>query len=299
MHSSTPMLRRRGPKAIARSREAKHPWQRACWRWPRCCRPYGHGGDRDAVERTVLDKRWQMVLDGLGAQQPPLSPGTLCNCRMRLMAHDWEKVLLARTVAWAEPTGGRAWGGCARPWTPSRSSALTRSRKRRNGLAVQSPRPSGMAATGPWGSLRRLSRKRTWPWEDTAVSQPPWTWIGAHPLHEHARGAACWRRWSVGSDGSSSHRASRSTSLRCRRSWRRVIRWSRRTRSQTPTGAQGGGVSRRAWRPTAASLLKTKTCGMAARAAPKLSTAFRSTGSSIWTAPSPGGRGASGPRARA
>ena len=33
----------------------------------------GHVGDRDAVELTVRDKRWQMVLDGLGAEHPPCS----------------------------------------------------------------------------------------------------------------------------------------------------------------------------------------------------------------------------------
>ena len=49
---------------------------------------YCHVGDRDAVELTVMAKRWQMVLGGLGAEQPPFSQGTLCNFRMRLMADD-------------------------------------------------------------------------------------------------------------------------------------------------------------------------------------------------------------------
>jgi len=48
---------------------------------------YCHVGDRGAVELTVMDKRWQMVLDCLGAEQPPFSQGTLFNFRMRLMAH--------------------------------------------------------------------------------------------------------------------------------------------------------------------------------------------------------------------
>ena len=47
---------------------------------------YCHVGDRDAVELTVMDKRWQMVLDCLGAEHPPCSQGTLLNFRMRLMA---------------------------------------------------------------------------------------------------------------------------------------------------------------------------------------------------------------------
>ena len=67
---------------------------------------YGHVGDRDAVELTVMDKRWQMVLDCLGAEQPPFSQGTLWNFRMRLMAHNLDKILLERTVTLAEQTGG-------------------------------------------------------------------------------------------------------------------------------------------------------------------------------------------------
>src|SRR5262245_17595623 len=67
---------------------------------------YSDVSDRDAVELTVLDKRWQMVLDCLGAEQPPCSQGTLFNFRMRLIAHDLDKTLLDRTVALAEQTGG-------------------------------------------------------------------------------------------------------------------------------------------------------------------------------------------------
>ena len=67
---------------------------------------YCHVGDRDAVELTVMDKRWQMVLDCLGAEQPPFSQGTLWNFRMRLMAHNLDRILLERTVTLAEQTGG-------------------------------------------------------------------------------------------------------------------------------------------------------------------------------------------------
>src|SRR5438876_8633022 len=67
---------------------------------------YCHVGDRDAVELTVMDKRWQLVLDCLGAEHPPFSQGTLVNFRMRLIAHNLDKTLLDRTVALAEHTGG-------------------------------------------------------------------------------------------------------------------------------------------------------------------------------------------------
>jgi len=67
---------------------------------------YCNVSDRDAVELTVMDKRWQMVLACVGAEQPPFSQGTLFNFRMRLMAHNLDKTLLDRTVTLAEQTGG-------------------------------------------------------------------------------------------------------------------------------------------------------------------------------------------------
>src|SRR4029453_2597324 len=67
---------------------------------------YCNVSDREAVELTVLDKRWQMGLDCLDAEPPPFSQGTLFNFRMRLIQHNLDKTLLERTVALAEKTGG-------------------------------------------------------------------------------------------------------------------------------------------------------------------------------------------------
>src|SRR5438128_1025557 len=67
---------------------------------------YGNVGDQEAVERTVMDKRWQLVLDCLDTAQPPFSQRTLFNFRMRLIQHNLDKTLLDRTVALAEHTGG-------------------------------------------------------------------------------------------------------------------------------------------------------------------------------------------------
>ena len=67
---------------------------------------YSNVSDRDAVELTVMDKRWQLVLDCLGVEYPPFSQGTLFNFLMRLIAHNLDKTLLERTVALAEKTGG-------------------------------------------------------------------------------------------------------------------------------------------------------------------------------------------------
>jgi hypothetical protein len=52
---------------------------------------YGNASDRDAVELTVMDKRWQRVLDCLDAEQPPFSPGTLFNVRCASSHITWAK----------------------------------------------------------------------------------------------------------------------------------------------------------------------------------------------------------------
>jgi len=67
---------------------------------------YGHGSDRDAVARTVRDKRGQRGLDGRGAAQPPGSRGTVWHGRRRLIAHHLATTWLERTVTVAAQTGG-------------------------------------------------------------------------------------------------------------------------------------------------------------------------------------------------
>jgi hypothetical protein len=55
--------------------------------------------DAEAVELSLVDLRWQMVLDCLGATTPPFSQGGLQAFRERMVAHDMDRVLLERTVA--------------------------------------------------------------------------------------------------------------------------------------------------------------------------------------------------------
>lgn len=59
---------------------------------------YACVSDRDAVELTVVDARWQMVLGCLGATEPAFSQGGLQQFRDRLIAHDLDIKLLERTV---------------------------------------------------------------------------------------------------------------------------------------------------------------------------------------------------------
>ena len=60
--------------------------------------------DAEAVEMTVVDLRWQMVLDRLGSEEPAFGQGTLAAFRARLIRHDMDRRLLERTVELARTT---------------------------------------------------------------------------------------------------------------------------------------------------------------------------------------------------
>ena len=60
---------------------------------------YVGASDAEAVALAVMDLRWQMALDCLGADAPPFSQGALQNFRDRLIAHGMDRVLLEKSVA--------------------------------------------------------------------------------------------------------------------------------------------------------------------------------------------------------
>ena len=60
---------------------------------------YVGASDAEAVELSVMDRRWQMVLDCLDAEEPSFSQGALQAFRERMIAHDLDRVLLERTAA--------------------------------------------------------------------------------------------------------------------------------------------------------------------------------------------------------
>lgn len=66
---------------------------------------YEQKSDAAAVEESVFDRRWQMVLDGLDAETPLFSQGVLVDFRRRLMEHDLDRRLVERTVELARSTG--------------------------------------------------------------------------------------------------------------------------------------------------------------------------------------------------
>lgn len=60
--------------------------------------------DAEAVERTVVDLRWQMVLDRLGSDEPAFGQGTLVAFRERLIRSELDRRLVERTVEFARQT---------------------------------------------------------------------------------------------------------------------------------------------------------------------------------------------------
>ena len=62
--------------------------------------------DDEAMEAMVMDRRWQLVLDCLGADEPPFSKWSLVNFRKRLIEGDLDRRLIERTVELAKRRGG-------------------------------------------------------------------------------------------------------------------------------------------------------------------------------------------------
>ena len=67
---------------------------------------YTGASDDEVIEATVMDRRWQLVLDCLDATQAPFSKGTLVGFRARLIAHDLDRRLVERTIQLARTSGG-------------------------------------------------------------------------------------------------------------------------------------------------------------------------------------------------
>ena len=67
---------------------------------------YTGASDDEVIEATVMDRRWQLVLDCLGAEEPPFAKGTLVGFRKRLIEHNLDRRLIERTVGLAAQTWG-------------------------------------------------------------------------------------------------------------------------------------------------------------------------------------------------
>jgi len=67
---------------------------------------YTGASDAEAVDLSMDNARWQMVLGVLGEEEAPFSQGVLSPFRDRLIAHEMDRRLLERTVELARRTGG-------------------------------------------------------------------------------------------------------------------------------------------------------------------------------------------------
>jgi hypothetical protein len=65
--------------------------------------------DAEAVELTIMDARWQLVLDCMGAEEPLVSQGALQKFRERLIASGLDRRLLERTVELAKDSKEFDW----------------------------------------------------------------------------------------------------------------------------------------------------------------------------------------------
>jgi hypothetical protein len=59
---------------------------------------YTGTSDEEAIEAMVMDRRWQLVLGCLDAEEPPFSKSTLVAFRKRLIEHEMDRRLVERTV---------------------------------------------------------------------------------------------------------------------------------------------------------------------------------------------------------
>lgn len=67
---------------------------------------YCGASDDEVVEATLMDRRWQLVLDCLDCTEPPFSKGSLVAFRQRMIAQNWDRRLIERTVEVADQTKG-------------------------------------------------------------------------------------------------------------------------------------------------------------------------------------------------
>jgi hypothetical protein len=245
---------------------------------------YCNVGDRDAVALTVMDKRWQMVLDCVGVEQPPFSQGTLCNFRMRLIQHHLAKTLLERTVALAEKTGG--FGArqlrAALDSTPlfgagrveDRLNLLGHARRKAVGVVARELDTSAEAIVAE-AELMRMGHRSL-----KAALDLDW---GEPTAREKALrlGLEEVERWQSGLE----QQQRLSVQEPPRKEMMATI--AQRVAQDTEPDPEAD-ASSSTWRLIGASPSRSRTCATAARAARKLSLASRSTLPWSWTAKAPG-----------
>ena len=181
--------------------------------------------DAEAVERTAIDARWQMVLDVLGSEDAAFSQATLQAFRERLIAHDMDRRLLERTVELAKETGTFDWKKLpktlrlavdSRPLTGAGRVEDTfnliahAARKLLASAAALAGHEAGAMAKKAGASLLAsgsIKKNLDIEWSDSA--------------QKAELSPGCWDKSKRSKSGSASTSASRPSVLRCPTIWRR------------------------------------------------------------------------------
>jgi hypothetical protein len=67
---------------------------------------YTGASDDEVIEATLMDRRWQLVLDCLDTELAPFSKGTLVAFRKRLIESQMDRRLIERTIELASQNQG-------------------------------------------------------------------------------------------------------------------------------------------------------------------------------------------------
>lgn len=92
---------------IERKSEGGLQWPQRCSRLSLILEAYTGVSDDEVIEATVMDRRWQLVLDCVDTEEAPFSKGTLVAFRQRLIEGQMDRRLIERTI---EPGPARAGG---------------------------------------------------------------------------------------------------------------------------------------------------------------------------------------------
>lgn len=66
---------------------------------------YTGASDNEVIEASIMDRRWQLVLDCVDTEDPPFSKGTLVAFHRRLSSANMDQRLIERTIEVARRTG--------------------------------------------------------------------------------------------------------------------------------------------------------------------------------------------------
>jgi hypothetical protein len=246
---------------------------------------YTGASDDEVLEATVMDRRWQLVLDCMDHAQPPFSKGTLVGFRARLIAADLDRRLVERTVElYGQGPAGRRPGSSGRRWTPARCGARVGWRTRSTWWDTPCGWCWACLAAGRGGGWPPLRGLGCWPTRPTSgcwpapASRRRWTWTGTIRLPASGPLGWCWPRSGRSSGSPLGCRVG--TTRRWSRRWPRPGRSATRTSRSTPMGCRG---SVRVWPVTGGSRSPTRRCVTAARRAASGSMATSGTCCATWT----------------